>query len=103
MKKGCSHCDTRKKVRSEEEKKKLLVRLKRAEGQLRGIQKMVEEDVYCPDILMQVSAITSALNAFNKELLAMHIHTCVKEDILNGENETIDELTLVLQKLMKYV
>ena len=63
-------CEVRHKKRTADEQKKLVTRLKRIEGQVRGIQKMVEDDLYCPDILVQVSAITSALNSFNKELLA---------------------------------
>ncbi len=91
----------RHKKRTEEEKKKLLARLKRAEGQVRGIEKMVEEDAYCPDILVQVSAVSSALNSFNKELLACHIRSCVLEDVKNGNDAAVDELVGVLQKLMK--
>ena len=68
---------------------------------MRGIKKMVESDAYCPDILIQVSAVNAALNSFNKVLLAEHIRTCVTEDIREGKEETIDELVLVLQKLMK--
>ncbi len=79
----------------------MLNRLNRIEGQVRGIKKMVENDVYCPDILIQVSAVNAALNSFNKVLLAEHIRTCVAEDIKEGKDETIDELVLVLQKLMK--
>ena len=91
----------RKKMRSEEEKKKLLKRLKLAEGQIRGIQNMIENDSYCPEILTQVSAVTAALNSFNKELLACHIRSCVKEDIQNNDEEAIDEFVRTLQKLMK--
>ena len=97
----CPHCAERKKLRSEEEKKALLTRLRKTEGQIRGIQKMVENDAYCPDILIQVSAVTSALNSFNKALLACHIKSCVAEDIRAGDDEAIDELVKVLQKLMK--
>ena len=79
----------------------MLNRLSRIEGQVRGIKKMVESDVYCPDILIQVSAINAALNSFNKVLLAEHIRTCVTEDIKEGKDGTVDELVLVLQKLMK--
>lgn len=99
--KTCPHCSTRHKERTDEEKKKLLTRLKKAEGQIRGIQKMIEDDLYCPDILIQVSAVTSALNSFNKELLACHIRSCVADDIREGKDEAIDELVNVLQKLMK--
>lgn len=89
------------KHRSEEEYKALLNRLSRIEGQVRGIRKMVETDTYCTDILTQVSAVQAALNAFNRELLASHIRTCVADDIRSGKDETIDELVSTLQKLMK--
>lgn len=95
---GCSH---RTKDRSEKEKRSMLNRLSRIEGQVRGIRKMVENDAYCPDILIQVSAVNAALNSFNKVLLAEHIRTCVTDDIREGKEGTIDELVLVLQKLMK--
>ena len=85
----------------DKEKKNMINRLSRIEGQVRGIKKMVESDAYCPDILIQVSAVNAALNSFNKVLLGEHIRTCVIEDIREGKEETIDELVLVLQKLMK--
>lgn len=94
-------CCTRHKKRTEEEKKALLVRLKKMEGQIRGIERMVEEDRYCPDILTQASAVTSAMNSFNKMLLQCHIRNCVAQDIREGKDETIDELCEVLQKLMR--
>lgn len=94
----CSH---KTKERSEEEYKKLIHRLNRIEGQIRGIRGMVENSAYCTDILVQVSAVNAALNAFNKELLASHIRTCVADDIRGGKDETIDELVGILQKLMK--
>ena len=87
--------------RSEDERKKLIHRLNRIEGQIRGIRGMVEHDAYCADILVQSAAVNAAVNAFNKELLAAHIRTCVAEDIRAGRDETIDELVTTLQKLMK--
>lgn len=99
MQKEC--CCHKTKKRDETEYKKLINRLNRIEGQIRGIKGMVENDVYCTDILIQVSAVSAALNAFNKELLSNHIHTCVANDIRNGKDETIDELVSTLQKLMK--
>lgn len=83
------------------EYKSLLTRLNRIEGQVRGIKGMVEDDRYCVDILTQVGAIQAALNAFNKELLAQHIHSCVVEDIRDGRDEVVDELVEVVKKLMK--
>ena len=94
-------CGERIKHRSEAELKDLMNRLKRIEGQVRGVQKMLEEGAYCPDILVQVSAVNSALNSFSKQLLASHIKSCVAEDIRQGRDETVDELVTVLQKVMK--
>ena len=88
-------------LRQPEEKKKLLNRLKRIEGQVRGIQAMVENNAYCNDILMQSAAVNAAMNAFNRELLASHIRTCVVRDIRQGDDAIIDELVTTLQKLMK--
>ena len=76
-------------------------RLNRIEGQVRGIKRMVEEDVYCPDILVQVSAVNSALNSFSKVLLDNHMNTCVVENIQKGNMEVIEELTATLKKIMK--
>lgn len=101
MEHQCQCCSQKTKQRSDEEYKALIHRLNRIEGQVRGIRKMVENSAYCVDILTQVSAIQAALNAFNRELLANHIRTCVMDDIKNGKDETIDELVLTLQKLMK--
>ena len=96
----CTCCE-RKKKRDEKEYKDMMNRLSRIEGQVRGVKGMVENDAYCVDILTQVSAITSALNSFNKVLLANHIKTCVANDIREGKNEKVDELVVTLQKLMK--
>ena len=100
-KEKCCHCSQRKKERSPEEYKKLIHRLNRIEGQIRGIKGMEENDAYCPDILIQSAAVNAAINAFNKELLANHIRTCVADNIRNGKDEVIDELVVTLQKLMK--
>ena len=94
-------CCHKTKQRSDEEIKKLLNRLSRIEGQIRGIRGMVERGAYCTDILVQSAAVTAAVNAFNKELLANHIRTCVADDIRGGHDEVIDELVETLQKLMK--
>lgn len=99
MEKKCNCHKT--KERSPEEYKSLINRLNRIEGQVRGIKGMVENNAYCTDILIQVSAVNSALNAFNKKLLENHIKTCVSKDIIEGKSETVDELVEVLQKLMK--
>ncbi|MDO4361086.1 MAG: metal-sensing transcriptional repressor [Eubacteriales bacterium] len=94
-------CCQKKKQRTPEEYTKLINRLNRIEGQIRGIRGMVENDAYCPDILVQSAAVNAAVNAFNKELLASHIRTCVADDIRRGNDDVIDELVATLQKLMK--
>ncbi len=96
------NCSTKIKHRELTDIKSLTNRLSRIEGQVRGIKKMVENDVYCTDILTQVSAIQSALNAFNKEILSNHIKTCVVDGIKNdNEEEIVDELLITLKKLMR--
>ena len=94
-------CECRKKHRDDTEIKSLTNRLARIEGQVRGVRGMLEADAYCIDILTQVSAISSALDGFKKELLANHIKSCVVNDVKNGKDEAIDELILTLQKLIK--
>ena len=97
QKKACPCCEKHT-DRSEEERRKLI---NRVEGQIRGIIGMLENDAYCNDILIQSAAVNAAVNAFNKELLANHIRTCVARDIREGKDETIDELVATLQRLMK--
>ncbi len=91
----------RRKHREDGEREALQKRLSRIEGQVRGVRGMVEKEAYCTDILTQVSAIQSALNAFSRELLASHIRTCVVQDIQDGKLEVVDDLLLTIQKLMK--
>ena len=98
--KKCACCE-KKTIRSDEEIKKLLNRLSRIEGQVRGIKAMVENDAYCADILIQSQAINAANNAFNKDLLNRHIHTCVLRDIKSGNDQAVDELSDLVLKLMK--
>ncbi|MGN1090073.1 MAG: metal-sensing transcriptional repressor [Huintestinicola sp.] len=94
-------CCGKTKERSEKEIKALINRLNRIEGQIRGIRRMVENDAYCIDIIMQTAAAGAALNAFNRQLLSEHIKTCVAEDIRAGSSEAMDELLDTLTKLMK--
>ena len=98
--KQCSCCEKHT-LRAQEEKKKLLNRLRRIEGQVRGLQAMVEADAYCNDVLTQSAAVNAAINAFNRELLTEHLRTCVTRDLKNGHEEIVDELAKTLQKLMK--
>lgn len=96
----CPFCE-KKTERSEEERKKLMNRLKRIEGQVRGLQKMLENDAYCADILTQSAAVNAAVNAFNKDLLARHLRTCVVRDIRAGNEDAVEELAELVKKLMK--
>lgn len=92
-------CESKIKYRKEEDKKRLMNRLSRIEGQVRGVRSMVEKDAYCTDILLQVTAICSALEAFQKELLGEHIRTCVIQDIRDGKDETAEELIETLRRM----
>ena len=94
-------CAVRHKHREAAEYDALIRRLNRIEGQVRGVRGMVEKDAYCTDILVQVSAIQSALSAFSKELLSNHIHTCVVQDIQDGKLEVVDELMSTIQRMMR--
>ena len=96
----CCHCE-KTKIRSPEELKSLTNRLSRIEGQVRGLKDMLQRDAYCPDMLVHVSAVTSALNSFSKELLGSHIRTCVADGIRQGDEDVVDELVTLLQKMMK--
>ena len=94
-------CCQRTKQRTPEEYKKLIHRLNRIEGQVRGIHAMLDKDVYCADILVQVAAVNAALNGFSKELLSQHVRTCVADDLKAGETQKLDELLQLLPRLMK--
>lgn len=100
MNENVCHCE-RNTVRSEEERRKLINRLNRIEGQIRGLRGMIEYDAYCTDILMQSAAVSAAIGSFNKELLSNHIKGCVARDIRAGQEESLDELLDVLKKLMR--
>ena len=94
-------CCHKVKNRDDSEKKLLLNRLKRIEGQIRGLEKMVEDNAYCIDILTQASAANAALSSFSKELLARHIKSCLITDVKEGKEETVDELIDTLGKMLK--
>lgn len=91
----------RKSHHSEKVKKDLSNRLNRIEGQIRGIKGMIEKDVYCDDIITQLSATQSALNSVAKILLEGHLKGCVVDRLSEGDEEVLDELLVTIQKLMK--
>ena len=96
-----AEADEKKTVRTAQTKKKMLNRLRRIEGQVRGLEAMLERDAYCNDILQQSAAVNAAINAFNRELISNHMKHCVARDLRDGKDEVIDELVSTLQKLMK--
>lgn len=98
---GCPHCSGKTRVRSDEEMTRLTHRLNRIEGQVKGVKAMLLSDAYCTDILVQVSAVRSALSSFAKELLEQHIRTCVADGIKEGQDDVVDELVAVVGRLMK--
>ena len=93
-------CCARHTVRGEEQKRRLANRLSRIEGQIRGLRKMIDEDAYCNDVLMQSAAALSALKSFNRELLRSHMEHCVVRDIRDGRDQVVDELMETLERLM---
>ena len=100
MEKKCC-CQLQSTHRSDAERKKLIHRLNRIEGQIRGLRSMIESDAYCTDVLTQSAAAGAALNGFNKELIGYHIKGCVTRDIREGKDDVVDELMDTLQKLMR--
>ena len=94
-------CCEKTKMRTEDEKKALVNRLSRIEGQVRGIKQMLLDDKYCVDILTQTSATSSALNAFAKEVLESHIRSCVAEGVRQGDDEKVEELIRTIERFIK--
>ncbi|MGE7622328.1 metal-sensing transcriptional repressor [Viridibacillus sp. NPDC096237] len=101
MTKECHDNSCRKSHHPEQVKKDLITRLNRAEGQIRGIKGMVEKDIYCDDVITQLSATQSALNSVAKVLLDGHLKGCVKDRLAEGDDEVLDELVTTIQKLMR--
>lgn len=96
-----ANCCEKMKMRADEEKRALLNRLSRIEGQVRGIKAMVEDDKYCVDILTQTAAVASAVNSFSREILEAHIRSCVINGVKSGDDEKIEELISVIERFMK--
>ena len=101
MNERCEHCNIRHAHHSEEAKKDFKNRLNRIEGQIRGVNRMIGEDVYCDDILNQISAVQSALTSVSKLLLEAHMKSCVVEQIQEGKTEVIEEVMITINKLMR--
>ncbi len=95
------NCCIKKTYRGNEEKKIINNRLSRIEGQLRGIKRMVQEDVYCNDILIQLSAIENSVKSLSNHILENHLYSCVTKDLENRNTEIIDELIGLFKKFNK--
>ena len=95
------HVHPRTTVREEKLKSELLSRLKRIEGQVKGITRMIEDDVYCDNVLHQVSAVRAALDAVGKQVLENHLRGCLVDRIHAGEQEVVDELMVTIKTLLK--
>ena len=91
----------KKTYRTEEEKRLITNRLSRIEGQVKGIKKMVEEDKYCHDILLQLSAIENSIKSLSNHILENHLYSCVSNDLEKGNLEVIDELISLFKKFNK--
>lgn len=89
----------KKTIRPESTKKDLISRLNRIEGQIRGISKMIEDDRYCGDILIQLSAVDSSIKSLSVKMLEMHLKSCVKKQVLEGNDEALDEIVNLMKKL----
>ncbi|MDO4265400.1 MAG: metal-sensing transcriptional repressor [Eubacteriales bacterium] len=96
---GCCHCHHKSVPRSEENLKLLKNRISRMNGQLNGIARMLDDNRYCGDILIQVAAVESALQAFGYIILQEHMETCVVEDVKNGNLKVMDETIGLIKKL----
>ena len=98
---ACGGCCARSTHRDEREKKALITRLNRVEGQIRGVRGMIEKDAYCDDVLNQIQAARAAMDAVSRLVLERHMKRCLVDRVRSGEDEVIDELLVTLAKLMR--
>lgn len=94
-------CCNKKTYRGDDEKKIINNRISRIEGQLKGIKKMIQENAYCNDILVQLSAIESSIRSLSNHILENHLYNCVTRDLENGELETLDEIISLFKRFNK--
>ncbi len=95
------NCCNKKTKRSSDEKKLIINRLNRIGGQINGIRKMIEEDAYCNDVLIQLSAVENSVKSLSSHVLENHLYTCVARDLENGDLDTIDELISLFKRFNK--
>lgn len=92
------NCCNKKTKRSKDEKKAIISRLNRINGQINGITKMIENDAYCNDVLIQLSAVKNSIKSLSSVILENHLCTCVARDLENGEFDSIDELISLFKR-----
>ncbi|MGL4370527.1 MAG: metal-sensitive transcriptional regulator [Spirochaetota bacterium] len=97
----CPRCAERKAHHSDKLKKDIDTRLSRIEGQIRGVRRMVSEDIYCDEVLNQVTSIEAALHGVSMLLLEHHVKSCVVDQINEGKSEVIDELMKTIARMTK--
>lgn len=93
-----NNCCGKKTKRSPDEKKLIIGRLNRISGQINGISKMIENDAYCNDVLVQLTAVKNSVKSLSSHILENHLYTCVSRDLENGELDTIDELISLFKR-----
>ena len=96
-----NNCCNKKTNRNSDEKRRIIGRLNRIGGQIKGITKMVEDDAYCNDLLIQLSAVENSVKSLSTYVLENHLYTCVPRDLENGDLETIDELISLFKRFNK--
>ena len=96
-----NNCCNKKTKRSVDEKKRIVNRLNRISGQINGINKMIENDAYCNDVLVQLSAVENSIKSLSAYILENHLYTCVARDLENGDLDTIDELISLFKRFNK--
>lgn len=96
-----NNCCNKKTKRSVDEKKRIISRLNRISGQINGISKMIENDAYCNDVLIQLSAVENSVKSLSTHILENHLYTCVARDLENGDLDTIDELISLFKRFNK--
>jgi DNA-binding FrmR family transcriptional regulator len=96
-----NNCCDKKTKRSADEKKLIVNRLNRISGQIKGIKNMIENDAYCNDVLIQLSAVENSVKSLSTHVLESHLYNCVPKDLENGEFDTIDELISLFKRFNK--
>ena len=93
-----NNCCNKKTKRRKKEKKLIINRLNRISGQINGITKMIENDAYCNDVLIQLSAVKNSVKSLSSHVLENHLYTCVTNDVENGDFDSIDELISLFKR-----